>query len=74
MTTADSSASATPPSTLGKEVRASGRERTPPTAAGGRGERPTQMPDGRSLARKAHVVRGPAKIRLRPARRRELAH
>lgn len=59
---------------LEKEVGVSGRERTPPTAAGGRGEQPVETARGRSLARQAHAVGGPAKKSLRPARRRELAH
>jgi hypothetical protein len=59
---------------LEKEVRASRRERTPPAAPGGRGERPAQTAGGRSLARQAHAVGGAPKKSLRPARRRELAH
>ena len=59
---------------LEEEVCPSRRERTPPTAAGGRGERPAQTPGGRPLARQAHAVGGLAKKSLRPARRRELAH
>lgn len=53
---------------------ASGRERAPPVAAGGRGKCPTQMTGGGCLARQAHADRGPAKNSLWPGGRRELAH
>ncbi|MBA5868400.1 MAG: IS3 family transposase [Nitrospira sp. CR2.1] len=59
---------------LEEEVRPARRERTPPTAADGRGERPAQTPDGRPLARQAHAVGSLVKKSLRPARRRELTH
>ena len=58
---------------LEKEVRASGRERTPQVAPGGRGEQPVQAAGGRALARQTHAVRGAQKKSLRPTRRRELA-
>ena len=73
-TSADNSASARPPSTPGKEVRASGRERTTTAAAGGRSEPRVEMARGRSLPRQTHALGDLAKQRLRPARRRELAH
>lgn len=38
------------PSTPGKEVRATGREQTPPAAAGRRGEQLIETTSGRSLA------------------------
>ncbi len=55
------SASSNKPSTPGKDVRASGRERTPSAAPNGRGERTDQKAGDISLPRQAYALGSPEK-------------
>jgi hypothetical protein len=58
---------------LEKEVHAPGRERAPPPAAARGRKRAVEATRRRSHAQQTYAVRGAAKKRLRPVRRRELA-